>query len=127
MHMIANAAFLEQTDSDYSFHNLGGTRGALEKGKFSHREIWNIFPFENTLTVAKVRGRDIPDHFYGHALIEPDRIYKVVTNSFVRDHADELFPDLTGTVWQDTSVGLREAVIQFIKKRQTIGPVSLTR
>lgn len=124
---LANAAFLEATGADYSFHNPNGTRALLAQGAFSYRDIWNIFPFENTLVVAALAGRDIPEGFVGNAAIDPVKTYRIVTNSFVRDQVNRYLPTLKDVVWEDTGVGLRDAVIRYIEKRKTIDRVNLTR
>lgn len=125
--MLANEAFLEASGADYSFHNSGGTRAPLAQGAFTYRDIWNIFPFENTLVTATVAGRDIPDNFFGHAAIDPTKTYKIVTNSYVRDQAARYIPTLKNVTWEDTGVWLRDAVIRYIEKRKTIHRVNLIR
>ncbi|MBN2328337.1 MAG: bifunctional metallophosphatase/5'-nucleotidase [Candidatus Omnitrophica bacterium] len=127
MIMLANAAFLEATGANFSYQNSGGTRGSLKKGEFSYRDIYNIFPFENTLVVASVLGKDIPKHFYGPEPIDPQRRYKIVTNSFVSDQVQRYLPALQSVVWTDAGVWLRDAVIRYVEKRNKIDRVNLTR
>lgn len=127
MIFLADAAFLEATDADYSFHNSGGTRGSLNQGEFSYREMWNIYPFDNTLVTARVIGKEIPEHFYGYQPIQPEKMYKVVTNSYIRDQWKRMHPDLAEWEWQDTGLVIRDAIIRYIEKRKNIEPVKLFR
>ncbi|MEW6234892.1 MAG: bifunctional UDP-sugar hydrolase/5'-nucleotidase [Candidatus Omnitrophota bacterium] len=124
---IAQDAFLEACGADYAHQNPGGTRGGLGQGAFSYREIWNIFPFDNTLTVAQVPGREIPSDFYGKAPIDPNRNYRIVTNSFVRDQWDRIHPELKHWQWEDTGFSLRDSVFRYIEKRKTIAPAQMKR
>lgn len=124
---IAEAAFLESTGADYAHQNNGGTRGSIDKGSFPYRTVWNTFPFDNTLVVAKVKGDRIPEGFDGLQPIDPSRTYRIVTNSFVRDQWERDFPKLKGLQWEDTGVPLRDSVIQYMEKHMNIRPVKLTR
>ena len=127
MMFIAEAAFLVSTGADYAHQNSGGTRGAIKKGRFSYRTIWNIFPFENTLVTTEISGKDIPQHFYGNKPIDPAKIYKIVTNSFVRDQWEQDHPELASVQWDDTGITLRDSVLQYLEKRPRIDKVRLTR
>lgn len=127
MVFIAEAAFLESTGADYSHQNSGGTRGAIRKGAFSYRTIWNIFPFENTLVTAEISGKDIPQHFYGHEPIDPAKTYRIVTNSFVRDQWERDHPELASVEWNDTGITLRDSVLRYLKKHPRIDKVRLVR
>ncbi len=124
---LANAAFLEATGADYSHQNTGGTRGGINKGSFTYREIWNIFPFENTLVTTQALGKNIPEFFYGFEEIQPDQEYKIVTNSYVRDQWDNSFPNAKEFEWKDTGRSLRDSVLRYIEKRRTIKPIQMKR
>ncbi len=124
---IADMAFLEATGTDYAFHNRGGIRGSVSKGPFTYRRIWEIFPFENTLVVTEIKGSDIPEGFLGKEPIDPEKEYRIVTNSFVRDQWDRIFPDYPELDWKDTGISLRDSVIRYIERENKIGWVKLVR
>ena len=124
---IAEAAFLEAADAEYAYQNPGGTRGTIPKGAFTLRAVWNVFPFENTLVTAELQGKAIPAEFHGHRPIDPERKYRIVTNSFVRDQWRRNHPDLAGLEWTDTGLSLRDSVVRYIERRKTISPVVLER
>jgi 5'-nucleotidase / UDP-sugar diphosphatase len=123
---LAEEAFMQSTSADYAHQNSGGTRALLKKGEFNYREVWNIFPFENTLVVAQCKGSEIPGNFYGHNPIEPDKTYKIVTNSYVKDQMEKQSQH-TSIKWQDTGITLRDSVLKYIEKRKTIKPFLLTK
>ncbi len=127
MILLANDAFLEATGADYAHQNRGGTRGGIPKGTFSYRTIWNIYPFENTLVTAQVKGNRLPDAFFGHEPIDPEKEYTIVTNSFVRDQWVSLFPAFPRMEWTDTGIPLRDSIIKYIEKREKIGWLRLVR
>ncbi len=126
---LAEESFMQSTGADYAHHNSGGTRGLLKKGAFDYREIWNIFPFENTLVVAQCKGSEILDSkfgFYGHNPVDPNKTYKIVTNSFIKDQMEKQSQHIS-LVWQDTGITLRDSVLKYIEKRKTIKPFKLIR
>lgn len=127
MMYIAEAAFLESTGADYAHQNSGGTRGEIAEGVFSYRTIWNIFPFENTLVLAEIQGKDIPEHFYGHEPIDPEKRYKIVTNSYVRDQWERSYPELSSVQWEDTGIAMRDAILRYMEERPQINRVHLVR
>ena len=49
-------AIREFADADFSFVNLGGIRGEITQGAITYRDIYNIMPFDNMLTVLEVDG-----------------------------------------------------------------------
>ena len=126
MMCLAEDAFMESTGADYSHQNRGGTRALLKKGQFNYRQIWNAFPFENTLVIAQCKGSEIPGDFYGHKPIESNATYKIVTNSFMKDQWEKQ-SEHTSLQWQDTGISLRDSILKYIEKRQTIKPFRLTR
>jgi len=49
-------ALREYAEADFSFVNLGGIRGEITQGVITYRDIYNIMPFDNMLTVLEVDG-----------------------------------------------------------------------
>jgi 2',3'-cyclic-nucleotide 2'-phosphodiesterase (5'-nucleotidase family) len=127
MMFIAEAAFLESTGADNSHQNSGGTRGEIQKGVFSYRTVWSIFPFENTLVTAEILGKDIPEHFYGYKPIDPKRKYKIVTNSYVKDQWQRSYPELSFVKWHDTGIAMRDSVLRYMEKKSRINRIRLVR
>jgi 2',3'-cyclic-nucleotide 2'-phosphodiesterase/3'-nucleotidase len=109
--------FRQTLSADFGYQNRGGIRATLPKGDILARHIWTILPFENTLVTVRVKGAALPAHMAPRGTkIDPDRVYTVATNSFVADHADRYFPDGVESV-TDSGIGMREAVLNWVKKR----------
>lgn len=54
-------AILSQTDADAAVINGGGVRADIKKGKITKGNIIDVFPFNNTICVAKLSGQQILD------------------------------------------------------------------
>ncbi|MEE2659318.1 MAG: bifunctional UDP-sugar hydrolase/5'-nucleotidase [Candidatus Latescibacterota bacterium] len=75
-------------DADVGYYNRGGIRAAFTPGPITKRHIWNTHPFGNRIAVVSVLGAEIggrlKERFADQGLpIDPDRIYRVATNTFV--------------------------------------------
>jgi 2',3'-cyclic-nucleotide 2'-phosphodiesterase (5'-nucleotidase family) len=49
-------AILEFAEADFAFVNLGGLRAEIAQGAITYRDIYNVMPFDNMLTVLEVDG-----------------------------------------------------------------------
>ncbi len=49
-------AMLETTGADFAFLNLGGVRGDLQQGPITHRNVFDVMPFENQVVIIEVDG-----------------------------------------------------------------------
>jgi 2',3'-cyclic-nucleotide 2'-phosphodiesterase (5'-nucleotidase family) len=114
---LAERVFREAVDADLGFMNGGGVRAVLPKGKVSVRQVWGVFPFDNTVVTVRVRGSRLPAGVAAGlpGPVEPDRVYTVATNSFVADHLDEMLPGAEEGV-EDSGIPVRDAVLDWIRR-----------
>jgi 5'-nucleotidase/UDP-sugar diphosphatase len=77
------AVMLNKSGADLAYMNQGGVRDILPEGQILARHIWNIMPFDNTMVVGKVAGKQIPDFIRGTRTLEPERIYSIATIDFL--------------------------------------------
>lgn len=54
-------AIREYAEADFSFINLGGIRDGISPGPITYRDIYNVQPFDNMLTVLEVEGTVLKD------------------------------------------------------------------
>ena len=54
-------AMRRQTKSDIGVQNSGGVRTNIAKGKITYRDIYQIMPFDNTLVVTELTGKQVFD------------------------------------------------------------------
>ena len=54
-------AMRRQTKSDIGVQNSGGVRTNIAAGKITYRDIYQIMPFDNTLVVTELTGRQVFD------------------------------------------------------------------
>ncbi len=54
-------AFRLETGADIGYINGGGIRAPIDKGDITYNEIFNVYPYGNTVCVAKVTGKALCD------------------------------------------------------------------
>jgi 2',3'-cyclic-nucleotide 2'-phosphodiesterase (5'-nucleotidase family) len=60
---LVTAAMKEETTADLAFTNLGGLRTDLPAGNITAGEVLRVLPFDNTLCVVEMSGRQIAQIF----------------------------------------------------------------
>ncbi len=56
----------EKAKADISFFNAGSIRQGLKKGDITERDVYNVFPFSDTLVLGKMKGdqlQEVLDYF----------------------------------------------------------------
>lgn len=139
------AAKLTGLDVDCAFYNVGGIRKALPKGDVTIDDVNCCYPFNNTIVVAEIKGtalesffrdfvaRKSPQAISGVNLIagsngelislrvngrqvEPDRLYRLATISFLLDGGDKFFVRNFAENVIDTKVRMKDAVLDYMKE-----------
>jgi len=134
--------------ADLALLNFGGIRAALPQGKITVGDIYQIAPFDNTVTFVFVRGSELKKVFDGftekrnvplanvqttyetgrlisysiaNAPLEEDKIYTVVTINFLAVGGDEFLSQINfeSTLYIDTPV--RDVFMDEIKKKTAQG------
>jgi len=54
-------AMLQFDDADFSFMNLGGIRGEINRGPITYRDVFNVMPFDNQIVTFEVDGKFLKD------------------------------------------------------------------
>ncbi len=112
---LVELAIREVTGADLAYMNWGGIRASLSQGTVRARHIWNMLPFDNELVGATVRGRDLPAEFTKGRNIEPDRIYRFVTNDYVSGQWAE-YP----IRFEPVGATLRDTFLDWVQSRGQI-------
>ncbi|NJB69551.1 2',3'-cyclic-nucleotide 2'-phosphodiesterase (5'-nucleotidase family) [Saonia flava] len=137
---------------DFVLLNYGGIRSIISKGNVSARTAYQVMPFENSIVIAELTGKSVRELVYfltnsgvphpisGLQIIldknnnlqsvnikgEPfneDRTYFVATSSYLLTGGDKMsfFKDNVGVT--DVDYMIRNAMIDYFKKIDTIAPV----
>ena len=111
----------EVAGADFGYYNIGGVRDKIPKGPVTARHIWNIEPFGNSLVTLKISGAEyltlLSREHEAHSSTEsinPDKVYKVATNSFIGAHAVKAFGD--NIKLSDLGILIRDIIIDDIKE-----------
>ena len=141
--------FADGKKADLGIVNVGGLRNNMPKGIVRKGDIMLISPFNNTLALVQLRGTDLMGLFeniasvHGEGVsrevqlvitedgklvdakvsgqpIEPERIYRVITVNYLAEGNDHL-TSFKKSVKQDlSSILVRDAMMQFVKRHKTI-------
>ena len=129
---------------DFSIMNTGGISTYLRKGDVTIGDIFSIFPFENTLSLVKMKGSDVRDLFeiisrrggegVSHEIrlvikgnstqsvsiagkpIDDNKIYTIATIDYVADGNDDMVSFRKATERKDFPGTMRDITIEYIKK-----------
>ncbi|MCP9610733.1 5'-nucleotidase C-terminal domain-containing protein [Coprobacter tertius] len=143
---------LNHTSCDFAIMNMGGIRTSLSKGDITVGEIFSIFPFDNSLSLLKIKGKDVktlfesiasrkgegiskevalvvtPDYQIkslriGGKPIEEDRIYTVGTIDYLANGNDGMDAFKNAVERIDSHIRLRDVMLSYVKELQKEGKV----
>ncbi len=125
---LIKTAMRDGTDAELA--HIGRARDVLPEGELLARHVWNILPFDGTVVTTEIAGRQLIElhdtvlqsaPIDGYESLDPDRIYRLVTNDFYAETWSDRGIDLE---WTDTGVIVRDMVIAWIAARESV-PVAL--
>jgi len=130
--------------ADLGVLNFGGIRAALQQGRITIGDIYQIFPFDNTVTFVSLKGSELKRMFDGFtekrntALanvqtiystgklisctiggfpIENDKIYTMVTINFIATGGDDFLKNIHLESVTNLDAQLRDIFIEEIQKK----------
>ncbi len=114
----------KRTKAHVGYYNDGGIRATIQKGPVSIRDIWNVEPFGNTIVKVKMPGSRIGGKLKTYLKenkfkIKPAKEYIIAANSFMAEHPVNFFGTDSLSI-EDTGIGVREALIEYVKKKKSI-------
>lgn len=147
--------------ADVALHNKGGLRRELAAGPVTARDLFELLPFDNTVSVLALSGAELERLLHhavderralgievsgatlalardrgrlrlerilvGGAALEPERAYRLATNSFVAGGGDDLVPAELRARAADTGVLLRDALEQAFAAAGELVPTDENR
>lgn len=134
---------------DMSVVNNGGLRRPITKGNVTVRDIYELMPFENTLVILTMSGKQVQkladeivetggepvsglrlrkegkkaeDVLVGTRTLSSDSTYLVATNNYLVDGGGNM-PTLWNTIKvNDTGLSIRQVIIDYLEDKRTIEP-----
>ena len=127
---------------DVAINNFGGIRSEFAAGDITVEDIRGMFPFKNDMVICKIRGSKLKAIFdemartkcevlggvqivadrqsvlkvdIGGKPLEEDRIYNVVSNSFLLDGGDLLYLRRDSESILDTGHDFYETVLDYVR------------
>ncbi len=133
-------AIRETFSVDFDLENMGGVRAPLVKGQITRGDLVTLDPFNNTVILFKMSGRDLKrilaqtrpavsgvryrvenrqllEATIDGRPIDDDHIYTGATNSYLAQSA------LKGIETEDTKRQRLDVVVEYVKKKGTLKPV----
>ena len=138
------------TKIDFSFMNFGGIRSMLPKGAIKIANIFTILPFENTVTLVRINGKNLKEVLtrfteynslpasgleiifrnnrfisatVNQKAIIDEQEYIFITNSYVAHDGEEILKKSFFTEIIETEISVRDAIIFQIKKHTQNGEI----
>lgn len=137
---------------DFALLNHGGIRAIISQGKVTARNAFEVMPFENSIVIAELSGRSVrdlvaylikdkrPHPFSGMQIVlNPDgtlhsvqiqgkpldenRKYNVATSNYLVTGGDRMNFFKDASKLTDTDYLIRNAIIDYLKKVDTLDPV----
>jgi len=134
--------------ADLSLLNIGGFRASLPEGTVSLGDMYNIFPFDNTLQIAFIKGiylrqlftmfaekqmqpmsnvvltiqnRQLREALIGGQPLDDEKIYKVVTLDYLLLGNDEMEALTKFERYIYTTLSLRDVVSEYFTEKYSNG------
>ena len=101
--------------TDFGYQNSGGTRGSLPKGDILARDIWNVLPFQNTITILRLTRDQIGEEIGRSRFAEEKPLYSLVTNSYTADRIIDKY-HLPPELYERLDVIYRDSIVDYIKE-----------
>jgi 5'-nucleotidase/UDP-sugar diphosphatase len=139
------------TGADVALYNSGGLRADIPSGEVSRRDLFQVFPFGNTLTSFTISGIELERLLrragrppgdagalqvcgavwvverdsltVGGEPIEPQRDYRVVTNSFLVNQADSQLYGAQARDIEDLGQTVFDLAVEVAEGGAPIGPL----
>jgi len=134
---------------DFSITNFGGLRASFPKGEVRLYDVYAVFPFENTLVILDLEGKDVWELFQNFARrnrvealgnvrveiksgaisqlwiagqpFDMNKSYKVATIDFLLGGGDSVSALKNAVTVQHTGVMIRDVVLQYISMLKSEG------
>lgn len=151
--MLAYGEKMTNGNCDLASVNVYGHRANLGKGNITVGNIFEIYPFENTLVLIKLKGSDLLEAFESYAKIggagisstarllvkddklvsatvkgqpiDPDKTYTVITLDYLADGNDGMEAFAKAKEVIEPGITLRDAMMDYVKQQTAAGkPIS---
>jgi 2',3'-cyclic-nucleotide 2'-phosphodiesterase (5'-nucleotidase family) len=133
---------------DMSLLNIGGFRAVLPKGTVLLGDLYNIFPFDNTIQIACIKGRylrqlftmfvekqmqpmsnvvltiqnkQLQEALIGGQPLEDEKVYKLITIDYLILGGDDMTALTKAERYISTSFQLRDVVMEYIAEKYRHG------
>lgn len=139
----------QNTGIDFCMLNAGGIRAMIPKGDITVGTAYEIMPFENNIVIVEMAAKDIREllqYFISDkrphplsglsftigkdklpyniringAAYDPLKTYSVATSDYLYNGGDNMFFFNNGGKMYDTNYKVRDALVAYFKKRDTI-------
>ncbi|MBP5551310.1 MAG: 5'-nucleotidase C-terminal domain-containing protein [Bacilli bacterium] len=116
-------AMMEKYGAEVGICNTGGIRATIEAGEISYSDVYNVFPFDNTVFVITMKGSDlvraINSSLYANVdTFDTDKVYTVALISYVYENYNDFTSKAIDVT--DTTVLVRDVVAEYLSENYPI-------
>lgn len=137
--------------TDVAIMNVNGHRATLPKGDFTLGNLFEIYSFDNTVSLLQVKGEDLTKIFDAYAriggagissnarlvvtdrklksatldgkTIDKEKIYNVVSIDYLADGNDNMGAFKNAVSMRDTGITLRDIMIDYVREQTNEGKI----
>ncbi len=149
--LLASARRLSRRPVDMAMLNDGGLRADIDEGPVDLSEIFELMPFENTVTIIDLTGHQVDTLAYqiartrgepvagirfgisseptrafdiriGGELLDPDRTYRLALADYLANGAGNWPQVWTPVGREDFTYLIRDAILEYVRERDVIEP-----
>ncbi len=149
--VLASARRLSSRPVHMAMANDGGLRSDIDAGPINLNEIFELMPFENTVTIIDLTGRQVDSLAYqiartrgepvagirfgisfeptrafdieiGGEPLEPDRTYRLALADYLANGAGSWPQVWTPVAREDFTHLIRDAILDYVRERDVIEP-----
>lgn len=133
---------------DFSLTNFGGIRTDLPKGNIKLYDVYSVFPFENTMVIVELPGKQVKQLFDSFAKRHPEvlggvklriddhkitellingkpldenRVYNVATIDFLLSGGDNVTALKDNNHVEESGITIRDVILEYMKTFQDHG------
>lgn len=118
---LLERAVAEEAKADFAYLNPGGIRDKLPKGTIQIRTVWRIMPFDNKVTLARVKGSEVSAVMAAGKRIDPAREYTIAVPDFVAENRSERKRvGIEKIRFEPQTLLVRDAIVAWIKSKRVV-------
>ena len=112
---LVERIMVERSGADLAHLSSSETRDILPAGRLLARHVWNVMPFEDTVVIVEVEGRELPEETVEEMDVDPNGAYSLALSDFTAA-THRVFRSKPARALEGDPL-LRDLIIEWIRER----------